>query len=121
MFGLRCRFACDLVPATNHAMATHLFRLAQEAVSNAVKHGRATEITLQLQGDPGGICLSIADNGVGFTPRLDAPATGMGLRIMQFRARMIGGTLTIERNPGGGTVVRCAAPLPAATANPPPP
>jgi signal transduction histidine kinase len=114
MFRVRCHLDYDsqvLVP--NHAMASHLFRLAQEAVSNAVKHGKATEISIHLKSDPGWIYLGISDNGAGFSPDKTPASNGMGLRIMKFRAEMIGGTLTIERNANGGMVVMCTAPNPA--------
>lgn len=113
LFGVRCRFDYDSqVPVPSHAMATHLFRLAQEAISNAVKHGKATEISLHLKADPGWIYLGVRDNGIGFSLEPTAKSKGMGLRIMKFRAGMIGGTLTIERNAGGGTIVICTAPYP---------
>ncbi len=114
IFSVRCRFDYDAeVPVPNHAMATHLFRLAQEAVSNAVKHGKATEISIHLKGDPGWIYLGISDNGVGFPIEKMSQSTGMGLRTMKFRAGMIGGTLTVERNAQGGILVMCTAPNPA--------
>ena len=115
MFGVHCRLDHDApVPAASPAMATHLFRLAQEAVSNAIKHGRATEIAIHLRADPGWITLEVADNGTGFTPENQASASGMGLRIMKFRAGMLGGTLAIERQPQGGMIVICTAPNPPA-------
>jgi PAS domain S-box-containing protein len=114
VFGVACRFDCDapvLVP--DFAVATHLFRLAQEAVSNAIKHGRAKKISIQLRGDHAGLTLKVSDNGAGFPAKL--PQTGgMGLRIMQSRVGMIGGTLAIERNGAGGASVICSAPRPAA-------
>lgn len=111
MFRVRCRLDYDSqVPVPDHAMATHLFRLAQEAVSNAIKHGKATEISIHLKSDPGWIYLGVSDNGSGFSPQKNGSSNGMGLRIMKFRAEMIGGKLTIERNAGGGMLVMCAAP-----------
>jgi len=119
IFGLHCRVEYDsAVPVPNHALATHLFRLAQEAVSNSIKHGRATEVSIHLRADPGWIYLGISDNGVGFAPEKIPAAPGMGLRIMKYRAGMIGGTLTIERNSQGGVMVMCAAPNPASAAKP---
>jgi len=119
MFRVRCRFDYDSqVPVPDHAMATHLFRLAQEAVSNAVKHGKASEIVIHLKADPGWIYLGISDNGAGFAPEKNGHGKGMGLRIMKFRAGMIGGTLTIERSPMGGMLVMCTAPNPATKTNP---
>ncbi len=114
IFGVHCRFDYDSqVPVSNHAMATHLFRLAQEAASNAIKHGKATEISIHLKADPGWIYLGISDNGAGFVPEKVSSSTGMGVRIMKFRAGMIGGTLTIERNAQGGVLVMCSAPNPS--------
>ncbi len=111
MFHVSCRFDSDApVPVQNPAMATHLFRLAQEAVSNAVKHGKAKAIAIHLKADPGWIYLGVSDNGVGFSLEKTSQSKGMGLRIMKFRAGMIGGTLTIERNADGGTIVICSAP-----------
>ena len=110
MFKVKCRFNGDSpVSVQNHAAATHLFRLAQEAVSNAIKHGRARQISIHLKADPGRIYLAVNDNGRGF-PAGIPKSKGMGLRIMQSRAGMIGGTLTIERNAAGGTSVICSAP-----------
>ncbi len=110
LFNVRCRFDGDLlVTVPNHAVATHLFRLAQEAVSNAIKHGKARRISIHLKTDPGRIHLAVNDNGKGFPAEIPK-SKGMGLRIMQSRTGMIGGTLTIERNAGGGTSVICSAP-----------
>ena len=117
MFGVRCHFDYDAeVVVSSHAAATHLFRLAQEAVANALKHGKATDISIHLKSDPGWLYLGVSDNGSGFAPEKIPAATGMGLRIMRFRAGMIGGTLTIERNPQGGAVVICSAPNPGPAA-----
>jgi PAS domain S-box-containing protein len=114
MFRVRCRFDFDSqVTVPSHATATHLFRLAQEAISNSVKHGKASEISIHLKSDPGWIYLGISDNGTGFSQGTAAKSNGMGLRIMRFRAGMIGGTVTIERNAGGGTIVICSAPNPS--------
>ena len=113
MFGVRCRFDYNThVPLHNPAISSHLFRLAQEAISNAIKHGKAREISIHLKADPGWVYLGISDNGTGFSPGVAAKSEGMGLRIMRYRAGMIGGTLTVERNAGGGTIVICTAPNP---------
>ena len=111
MFQVRCGFDCpEIVEFDNHAAATHLFRIAQEAVSNAVKHGRAKKISIQLRKNSGQLHLRISDNGVGFPEKFPG-GNGMGLRIMQSRIGMVGGTLIIERNPDGGTSVACTAPV----------
>lgn len=105
LFHVTCRFDCNppvLVP--DHATATNLFRLAQEAISNSIKHGQAKRILVRLKEHPGRLMLSIIDNGLGLPARLRR-SKGMGLRIMQSRASMIGGTLSVERNAAGGTTV----------------
>jgi len=111
LFRVKCRFDVgSQVAVPDHAMATHLFRLAQEAVSNAVKHGKAKNISIHLKADPGRIYLAVNDNGRGMPAEIPK-SKGMGLRTMQFRAGIIGGTLTIEKNAGGGTSVICSAPI----------
>jgi signal transduction histidine kinase len=118
-FGATCHFTCPepvLVP--NPAVATHLYRIAQEAVSNALKHGKATELRLELVHVANGIRLSVSDNGSGL-PARPAGGSGMGLRIMQYRAGMIGGTLSVQNHSGRGTRVICAVPGPP-TAQPAP-
>ena len=109
IFRVTCRFDCNPpVRVGDYPAATHLFRLAQEAVSNAIKHGKAKRILIRLKEERGRITLSVIDNGSGF-PAQVPKSKGMGLRIMQSRAGMIGGTLTIERNAVGGTSVTVAA------------
>lgn len=110
MFGISCRVECPApVRVTATPAATHLYRIAQEAVSNAFKHGKASQVTIRLELDGARIRLTVLDNGSGFS---QAPNShdGMGLRIMQYRAGMLGGTLTVERNPAGGTRVVCLVP-----------
>ena len=110
IFGVACKLDCDPpVPMSDYAAATHLFRLAQEAVSNAIKHGRAKRILIQLKVERGQVILRVIDNGAGFPARI-TKSKGMGLQIMQSRVGMIGGTLSIERNGGGGTNVTVSAP-----------
>ena len=110
MFGVPCVFDCEeVVKFDNHAAATHLFRIVQEAVSNAIKHGKAKKISIQLREQPTHLHLRVSDDGVGF-PEKFSGGTGMGLRIMQTRIGMVGGILTIERNPVRGVSVVCAAP-----------
>jgi signal transduction histidine kinase len=88
-------------------VATHLYRIAQEAVSNAIRHGKATRIEIALTKTPERISVAISDNGIGMPP--DATTSkGMGLRIMQYRAGMIGGTLAVQPDLDGGTGVICS-------------
>ncbi|MEI7534442.1 MAG: PAS domain S-box protein [Verrucomicrobiae bacterium] len=110
MFHVRCNFDCPVVVKFNdHAAATHLFRIAQEAVSNAIKHGRAKIISIQLHESPSHLHLQVSDNGGGF-PKKFSRSSGMGLGIMQSRIGMVGGTVSIERQPTGGTCVIILAP-----------
>ncbi len=110
IFRVACRFDCNPpVLVQDYPAATHLFRLAQEAVSNAIKHGKAKRILIRLKEERGRLALSIIDNGSGFPTKIPK-SKGMGLRIMQSRAGMIGGTLAIGRNAAGGTSVTVAAP-----------
>ena len=102
-----CRFHCPKpVLVKDNAAATHLYRIAQEAINNAVKHGRATTATIELIAKGKSRRLSVVDNGVGFGKR-KTPHTGMGLRIMKYRADVIGATLDIQSADGGGTTVSC--------------
>ncbi|HEY3900573.1 MAG TPA: sensor histidine kinase [Chthoniobacter sp.] len=105
-FNIDCRFeAPHPVLIDNSATSTHLFRIAQEAVSNAIKHGRARQVTIALSQVAEDILLEVRDDGSGFRePPPDAQ--GMGLHIMRHRAAMIGATLTIRRATPG-TVVTC--------------
>jgi PAS domain S-box-containing protein len=106
-YGINCRFLCEetvLIDSEN--VATHLYRIAQEAVNNAIKHGRPTRIDISLTHAGSGLGMSITDNGVGLPEDLPS-STGLGLQIMNYRAKMIGGTLRVERQLDGGTIVTC--------------
>jgi signal transduction histidine kinase len=111
---VKCRFECPKpIAITNNTIATHLYRIAQEAVNNAVKHGRAREIVVSLaEGKRDQYNLSIRDSGQGFTPGDEAKKSGMGLGIMRYRASVIGATLEIVSAAGEGTEVRCTLPRP---------
>lgn len=108
MFGASCRLVSEqLLPAIKSPVATHLYRIAQEAVSNALKHGKAKEIMIRLEHNGGRLLLSVQDNGIGFSEP-EAKGAGMGLHIMRYRAGMIGSSLAVERRPEGGTTVTCS-------------
>ncbi|MEI7957887.1 MAG: ATP-binding protein [Verrucomicrobiota bacterium] len=95
---------------TEPAVALHVYRIIQEAMHNAAKHGGGTCITVRLRTFEGAFTVSVSDNGQGFTP--DACGTeGMGLNTMNYRAGLLGGTLAIESVPGCGTTVTCRLPL----------
>ncbi len=112
---IRCRFECPSpVTVSNNSAATHLYRIAQEAVNNALRHSQANEIVLSLEQDGNEIVLEVLDNGIGIdeTYRRIAEAKkdhGMGMRTMRYRAGIIGGTLHIERRKTGGTSVKCVS------------
>lgn len=94
----------------DHEMATQLYRIAQEAVNNALKHSGATMIEIAMSEKACFNCweLKISDNGKGFTPSLRNGAVGgMGLRIMQYRANLIGGQIEFHGSAEGGTTVVC--------------
>ncbi len=107
VFGLACRVELDdEARVGDEAVATHVYRIAQEAVNNAVKHARASSIRVRLSQRDGTVRLVVEDDGVGL-PELRDDAEGLGLRIMGYRARMIGGRLDVRRGETGGTRVVC--------------
>jgi signal transduction histidine kinase len=114
VFGVPCRFRGDVGPVAfrDAAVATHLYRIAQEAITNAVKHARPKQISVDLVAAGERLVLAIEDDGVGMPEAL--PAEGLGLQTMRHRTRMIGATLSIDREPGGGTTVTCSIRNPAA-------
>ena len=95
--------------------ATHLYRIAQEAITNTARHSGATEVTIRIgrAGAGGGLLqLSVDDNGRGFDEQVADGSDGLGLKIMRYRAQMLGGDLVLESSASGGTSVRCVFPLP---------
>jgi signal transduction histidine kinase len=135
VFGVSCTFEHEGRLSVNDAAATHLYRIAQEAATNAVRHGGAKHVVIGLSSEGKDAALTVQDDGTGFavaetegetvgsgevgTTTLSPPrgesrhghaANGMGLRIMECRAKEIGGSLSIRRRPEGGTVLTCAFP-----------
>ena len=111
VFDISCTVQCNSgVSISDNNTALHLYRIAQEAVNNAIKHGKAGRIVIALAHTNGTISLSIKDDGVGF-PKSDSKTHGIGLRVMNYRAGMIGASLNIESQPVGGTTVTCQLPL----------
>jgi len=108
--GMRCEY---VTPAPVHVedsvAATHLYRIAQEAVTNAVRHGHPERIRICLERTPGGVRLSVEDDGCGLPPP-GVRRAGMGLRIMAHRATVLHGTFDVRALPAGGTLVTCEAP-----------
>lgn len=114
LFKVSCKFECPApVQVHDYGVATDLFRIAQEALVNAVKHGRARRVLISLSSSPDSILLKVSDNGAGFDPKAHdlRQQKGIGLRIMHYRAAKIGGTLSFQSNADGGLDVICAAPL----------
>jgi signal transduction histidine kinase len=104
---IQCQFVERVsAPIIEEALVTNLFRIAQEAVNNAIKHAQASHIMVTLSADREQIGLAVEDDGTGFKP--DArEARGMGTHLMHYRARMMGAALRIEPRPARGTRVSC--------------
>ena len=112
IFGVRCVLESAESSDVDHknTSAIQLFRIAQEAIHNAVKHGEASQITIHLARVHGQGVLSVMDDGLGLPSAVPGESKGMGLRIMQYRAHMIGATLDVRNGPGGGVIVTCTFP-----------
>ena len=110
LFGITCRFEGeDPVPTLEPPVIGQIYKIAQEAVTNAIKHGKASVVEIRLTVKPEGLVLSVENNGRPF-PDLTAHATGMGLKIMNYRASLIGASLEVKGQGPGGTLVRCIIP-----------
>jgi two-component system, LuxR family, sensor kinase FixL len=108
IFRIQCKFVCEEpVLLRDNAVAVHAYRIAQEAINNAIRHGRAKEVMVRLERSDSRITLRIEDNGSGI-PKAERSSPGMGLRIMNYRANLIGGSLIVERRDPAGTVVECS-------------
>lgn len=106
-FNVSCRFeSSSTVILSAPEAGIHLYRIAQEAVSNAIRHGRARNVVISLASSGGKILLTITDDGTGLSPDAHSEK-GMGLRIMDYRASMMGGTFDIQNLPAGGTRAVC--------------
>lgn len=103
-----CVFRCENpVVLRDPGAANHVYRIAQEAIANALKHAHATTITITLDTD-GRFCrLLVEDNGHGFDPATNGAGEGTGLRIMRYRANLIGAQFRVQTAPRGGTRICC--------------
>jgi signal transduction histidine kinase len=109
---IKCEFKSEShVQSINSSTATHLYRIAQEAVANAVKHGHVSQVVVDFSAKDGNLVLSVSDDGIGFPEELPADR-GLGLRIMASRAGMIGADFFTKNNSVGGVTVKCQLPLP---------
>jgi signal transduction histidine kinase len=112
IYGIECRFqSAGPLPELDRDATTHLFRLTQEAVSNAVKHGKATRIAIFALAEKGRLSLSIADNGIG----LFAPVNehhGLGFKTMAYRTDLMNGSFSVKNQPNSpGVIVACSIPI----------
>ena len=107
LFAIDCRFESkDDVAVHNTMVATHLYRIAQEAINNALKHGRPTQLLVALERTGDRATLAIHDDGIGFS--IDKEGShGMGLRTIAYRAGMIGADVSVRSQPGLGTTLTC--------------
>jgi PAS domain S-box-containing protein len=107
LFNVNCQFHCE-APVLVHdpTVRIHLYRIAQEGVSNAFRRGKSTRIDLHLSRKGKVITLAVKDNGIGLPP-VPVNTNGIGLRVMRLRASVIGGTLLVERGQHGGTTLVC--------------
>ena len=107
----KCRFDCPgPVPLADRTVAGHLYRIAQEAVNNAVKHAHAAEIVIDLARTDSTVRLRISDNGRGLSR---ARGRGLGLELMKHRASVIGGRLEMTSRKGLGFAIECTVAVPA--------
>jgi len=110
LFAIRCTFKTNgPILIDDAVVAVHLYRIAQEAVNNAIKHGRAKNIGIDLTCDSDKSVLMVKSDGLDF-PGMQVKSKGMGLQIMDHRAEMIGGSLDIRKAVEGGTIVTCEFP-----------
>jgi signal transduction histidine kinase len=110
VFGITCRFKSkDSVPTLEPSVIGQIYKIAQEAVTNAIKHGKASKVGIHLAVKSEGLVLTVENNGRPF-PDLTAHATGLGLKIMNYRASLIGATLEVKGLGSKGTLVTCSVP-----------
>jgi len=101
----------DDIVVKDKEVAMHLYRIAQEALSNAMRHANANHVQVRLSREPEKLTISVEDDGCGSA--IQSRPDGMGWRTMHYRAKLIGAELKMETRAGKGTAVRCALPMPA--------
>jgi two-component system sensor histidine kinase UhpB len=110
-FGITCRFTADeAIPPLENNTVQQLYKITQEALTNAIKHGKAKQVSIQLSNGGSKLALTIRNSGAPF-PSVVGRNAGMGLRIMNYRANLIGASLEIKPGDPEGTVVICMVPL----------
>lgn len=110
LFGIPCRFTAADTPDLDETVALHLYRIAQEALTNALRHGSPGRIDIGLVTTGNQLLLTIADDGTGIIEKTKDPL-GRGLRIMNLRTEKVGGTLDVRCPPEGGTLVEVRCPI----------
>lgn len=109
LFNISCTFVCeDNISVSSVSVASNLYRIAQEAITNAIKHGKTQNVKVELSSDNNSVKLRVENDGLDFSQQTDS-SKGMGLSIMRYRAEMIGGSIDIGRGVDGGTCVTCVA------------
>jgi signal transduction histidine kinase len=106
--------ASDNIQIKDPATAMHLYRIMQEALSNAMRHANAANVAVRLVRNGYSLTITVLDDGCGFSSP-DPSSEGMGLRTMRYRANLIGAKLTVDTRPSGGTLVSCTIPVPPAS------
>jgi two-component system CheB/CheR fusion protein len=107
LFRVRCEFNCSgPEPKLETTAALHLYYIAQEAVLNAAKHGNASKISVAISRQQERFALTVIDDGQGFESG-EGHSGGMGIRIMRYRAQVIGAKLDLKSRPGQGTQITC--------------
>ncbi|HWF19245.1 MAG TPA: PAS domain S-box protein [Verrucomicrobiae bacterium] len=110
LFDISCEFKSEGgIPPLEKNIIMQLYKITQEAVTNAVKHGKAREVGINLIGEPDRLILTVRNNGLPFPSMIDQ-RKGMGLRIMNYRASTIGGSLEVKADRPKGTLVTCSLP-----------
>jgi signal transduction histidine kinase len=105
LFSIECRINNPInLHFKDPTSLTHLFRIVQEATSNAVKHGNASKVLISMESDDSKLIVKIEDNGSGFSDDWDKQK-GLGVRIMKFRARLIGANMEISSSRFGGAAI----------------
>jgi PAS domain S-box-containing protein len=108
---IKCSLKCSDLPAPlSSDAALAIYRIVQESIHNAMTHGDAGSVNVVLSGNSDGLTVCVKDDGSGFDPST-AKQTGMGLRVMQYRARSLGGQVKISSEPGRGATVCCTLPF----------
>ena len=112
-FNVSCRFLCETTPPVLEATSvSQLYKIAQEAVTNAIKHGKARNVEIRLAADVNNLLFSIRNDGALFPPSVASANAGFGLRIMNYRANLIGASLHVQPGETEGAVVTCTLPVP---------